>query len=174
VANAPFRNRALRDQKWDVNHAGTRDGTPSFVDTLLESQLFGHMRDAFTGATETRPGLFGFANGGTVFLDEIGETSLTMQAKLLRMIQNREIQRVGSPEVRQVNVRLIAVTNRDLRTEVLAGRFREGLFYRLSSIQIRIPCSLNAWRTSLSWCSSFGRSTTKHMNMDGLSRSTTR
>jgi DNA-binding NtrC family response regulator len=111
----------------------------AMVDTLLESQLFGHMRGAFTGATDTRPGLFEYANGGTVFLDEAGETSLAMQAKLLRVIQNREIQRVGSPEVRQVNVRLIAATNRDLRAEVLAGRFREDLFYRLSSIQIRIP-----------------------------------
>jgi len=111
----------------------------ALVDTLLESQLFGHMRGSFTGATDTRPGLFEYANGGTVFLDEVGETSLTMQAKLLRVIQNREIQRVGSPEVRQVNVRLIAATNRDLRTEVLSGRFREDLFYRLSSIQIRIP-----------------------------------
>jgi len=111
----------------------------ALVDTLLESQLFGHLRGAFTGATDTRPGLFEFANGGTVFLDEVGETSLAMQAKLLRVIQNREIQRVGSPEVRQVNVRLIAATNRDLRAEVLAGRFREDLYYRLSSIQIRIP-----------------------------------
>ena len=111
----------------------------ALVDTLLESQLFGHVRGSFTGATDTRPGLFEFANNGTVFLDEIGETSLPMQAKLLRVIQNREIQRVGSPEVRQVNVRLIAATNRDLRAEVLAGRFREDLYYRLSSIQIRIP-----------------------------------
>src|SRR6202045_4746553 len=111
----------------------------AMVDTLLESQLFGHVRGAFTGATDTRPGLFEYANGGTVFLDEVGETSLAMQAKLLRVIQNREIQRVGSPEVRQIDVRLIAATNRDLRTEVLAGRFREDLFYRLSSIQIRIP-----------------------------------
>lgn len=111
----------------------------ALVDTLLESQLFGHMRGSFTGATDTRPGLFEFANGGTVFLDEVGEMSLAMQAKLLRIIQNREIQRVGSPEVRQINVRLIAATNRDLRAEVLAGRFREDLFYRLSSIQIRIP-----------------------------------
>jgi transcriptional regulator with PAS, ATPase and Fis domain len=109
------------------------------VDTLLESQLFGHVRGSFTGATDTRPGLFEYANGGTVFLDEVGETSLPMQAKLLRVIQNREIQRVGSPEVRQVNVRLIAATNRDLRAEVLGGRFREDLFYRLSSIQIRVP-----------------------------------
>ncbi|MGB7728016.1 MAG: sigma-54 dependent transcriptional regulator [Candidatus Acidiferrum sp.] len=111
----------------------------AMVDTLLESQLFGHVRGAFTGATDTRPGLFEYANGGTVFLDEVGETSLAMQAKLLRVIQNREIQRVGSPEIKQVNVRLIAATNRDLRAEVLSGRFREDLFYRLSSIQIRIP-----------------------------------
>jgi DNA-binding NtrC family response regulator len=111
----------------------------AMVDTLLESQLFGHVRGSFTGATETRPGLFEYANGGTVFLDEVGETSLAMQAKLLRVIQNREIQRVGSPEVRQINVRLIAATNRNLHAEVLAGRFREDLFYRLSSIQIRIP-----------------------------------
>src|SRR5487761_941938 len=111
----------------------------ALVDTLLESQLFGHMRGAFTGATDTRPGLFEYANGGTVFLDEVSETSLQMQAKLLRVIQNREIQRVGSPEVRRVNVRLIAATNRDLRAEVAAGRFREDLFYRLSTIQIRVP-----------------------------------
>ncbi len=111
----------------------------AMVDTLLESQLFGHVRGAFTGATEMRPGLFEYADGGTVFLDEVGETSLAMQAKLLRLIQNREVQRVGSPEVRNVHVRLIAATNRDLRAEVLAGRFREDLFYRLSSIQIRVP-----------------------------------
>jgi len=111
----------------------------AMVDTLLDSQLFGHVRGAFTGATEMRPGLFEYADGGTVFLDEVGETSLAMQAKLLRVIQNREVQRVGSPEVRHVNVRLIAATNRDLRGEVLAGRFREDLFYRLSSIQIRVP-----------------------------------
>jgi DNA-binding NtrC family response regulator len=111
----------------------------AMVETLLESQLFGHMRGAFTGATDTRPGLFEYANGGAVFLDEVGETSLPMQAKLLRVIQNREIQRVGSPEIRHVDVRLIAATNRDLRAEVLAGRFREDLFYRLSTIQIRVP-----------------------------------
>jgi transcriptional regulator with GAF, ATPase, and Fis domain len=111
----------------------------AMLDTLLESQLFGHVRGSFTGATDTRPGLLEYADGGTVFLDEVGETSLAMQAKLLRVIQNREIQRVGSPEVKQIHVRLIAATNRDLRAEVLAGRFREDLFYRISSIQIRIP-----------------------------------
>src|SRR5712692_7073184 len=111
----------------------------ALVDTLLESQLFGHVRGAFTGATDTRPGVFEYANGGTVFLDEIGDTSPPMQAKLLRVIQNREIQRVGSPEVRRVDVRLIAATNRDLHAEVLAGHFREDLFYRLSAIQIHVP-----------------------------------
>ncbi len=111
----------------------------ALVDTLLESQLFGHMRGSFTGASDTRPGLFEYANGGTVFLDEIGETSPQVQAKLLRVIHNREIQRVGSPEIRKVDIRLIAATNRDLRAEVLTGRFREDLFYRLSSIEIRVP-----------------------------------
>jgi transcriptional regulator with GAF, ATPase, and Fis domain len=111
----------------------------ALVDTLLESQLFGHVRGSFTGATETHPGLFEYANDGTVFLDEVGETSLQMQAKLLRVIQNREIQRVGSPEVKKMNVRMIAATNRDLRVEVFSGGFREDLFYRLSSIEIRVP-----------------------------------
>ncbi|MGH9736211.1 MAG: sigma-54-dependent transcriptional regulator [Candidatus Acidiferrales bacterium] len=111
----------------------------ALVDTLLESQLFGHMRGSFTGATDTRPGLFEYANQGAVFLDEIGEMSVQTQAKLLRVIQNREIQRIGSPEVKKVNVRLVAATNRNLREEVRTGRFREDLYYRLSSVQIRVP-----------------------------------
>ena len=135
----------------------------AMVDTLLESQLFGHVRGAFTGATDTRPGLFEYANGGTVFLDEVGETSLAMQAKLLRVIQNREIQRVGSPEVKQVNVRLIAATNRDLRAEVLSGRFREDLFYRLNSIQIRIPSLRSDWKTFPCSSSSSSRNITMRM-----------
>jgi len=122
-----------------ANHRFAVCNCSAIVDTLLESQLFGHLRGAFTGATETRAGLFEYANEGTVFLDEVGETSLAMQAKLLRVIQNREIQRVGSPEVRRVDVRLIAATNRDLGSDVAAGRFREDLFYRLSTIQIRVP-----------------------------------
>jgi DNA-binding NtrC family response regulator len=97
------------------------------------------VRGAFTGATDTRPGLFEYANGGTVFLDEIGEMSLGMQSKLLRVIKNREIQRVGFPEVRKVDVRLVAASNRDLRAEVMAGRFREDLFYRLSTLEVRMP-----------------------------------
>src|SRR5579872_2790795 len=133
VAHAIHQMSPVANQRFAVCNCS------AMVDTLLESQLFGHVRGAFTGATETRAGLFEYANGGTVFLDEVGETSLAMQAKLLRVIQNREIQRVGSPEVRRVDVRLIAATNRDLRAEVAAGRFREDLFYRLSTIQIRIP-----------------------------------
>ena len=133
VAHAIHQMSPVANQRFAVCNCS------AIVDTLLESQLFGHVRGAFTGATETRAGLFEYANGGTVFLDEVGETSLAMQAKLLRVIQNREIQRVGSPEVRHVDVRLIAATNRDLRAEVAAGSFREDLFYRLSTIQIRVP-----------------------------------
>jgi DNA-binding NtrC family response regulator len=133
VARALHQMSPVAHQKFAVCNCS------ALVDTLLESQLFGHMRGAFTGATDTRPGLFEYANGGSVFLDEIGETSSQMQAKLLRLIQNREIQRVGSPEVKKVDVRIIAATNRDLRSEVLAGRFREDLFYRLSSLEIQVP-----------------------------------
>lgn len=133
VARALHQMSPVAQQKFAVCNCS------ALVDTLLESQLFGHVRGSFTGATDTRPGLFEFANGGSVFLDEIGETSPQMQAKLLRVIQNREIQRVGSPEVKKVDVRVIAATNRDLRSEVLRGRFREDLFYRLSSLEIRVP-----------------------------------
>jgi DNA-binding NtrC family response regulator len=133
IAHALHKMSPVADQRFAVCNCS------AMVETLLESQLFGHVRGAFTGANDTRPGLFEYASGGTVFLDEVGETSLAMQAKLLRVIQNREIQRVGSPEVRPVNVRLIAATNRDLQAEVLAGRFREDLFYRLSPIQLRVP-----------------------------------
>lgn len=133
VARAVHQMSPVAQQKFAVCNCS------ALVDTLLESQLFGHMRGSFTGAMDTRAGLFEFANGGSVFLDEIGETSPQMQAKLLRVIQNREIQRVGSPEIKKVDVRVIAATNRNLRSEVLAGRFREDLFYRLSSLEIRVP-----------------------------------
>jgi len=133
VAKALHQMSPVAQQKFAVCNCA------AVVDALLESQLFGHVRGAFTGANETRAGLFEYANGGTVLLDEVGEMSLPMQAKLLRVIQNREIQRVGSPEVKHVEVRLIAATNRDLRAEVLAGRFREDLYYRLATIEIRVP-----------------------------------
>jgi len=109
------------------------------VETLFESELFGHLRGAFTGATEAKVGLFEHAEGGTLFLDEAGELPLSVQAKLLRAVEYGEVQRVGSVETRRVDVNVIAATNRDLRAEAAAGRFRTDLFYRLSTIEIAIP-----------------------------------
>jgi two-component system, NtrC family, response regulator HydG len=108
------------------------------VEALFESELFGHVRGAFTGATETKVGLFEHADGGTLFLDEAGELPLPLQAKLLRAVEYGEVQRVGSLESRKVDVQVIAATNRDLRVESAAGRFRSDLFYRLSIIQIHL------------------------------------
>ncbi len=108
------------------------------VETLFESEVFGHVRGAFTGATETKVGLFEHADGGTLFLDEAGELPLPLQAKLLRAVELGEVQRVGSLESRKVDVHVIAATNRDLRVESAAGRFRADLFYRLSIIEIHL------------------------------------
>ena len=109
------------------------------VETLFESELFGHVKGAFTGAVQDKPGLFEYAHGGTVFLDEIGDVSLDMQSKLLRVIENREIQRVGSPAVKKVDVRVIAATNRNLEELIAEKRFREDLYYRLSTVEIDLP-----------------------------------
>jgi DNA-binding NtrC family response regulator len=108
------------------------------VETLFESEVFGHVRGAFTGATETKVGLFEHADGGTLFLDEAGELPLPLQAKLLRAVEHGEVQRVGSLETRKVDVHVIAATNRDLRVEAANGRFRADLFYRLSIIEIHL------------------------------------
>jgi DNA-binding NtrC family response regulator len=109
------------------------------VETLFESELFGHVRGAFTGASETKVGLFEHADGGTLFLDEAGELPLSLQPKLLRAVEYGEVQRVGSLESRNADVRVIAATNRDLRAEAADGRFRADLFYRLSIIEIHLP-----------------------------------
>ena len=111
----------------------------AITESLLESELFGHEKGAFTSADRRREGRFMQANKGTIFLDEIGETSASMQAKLLRVIQEREIQRVGGEETLKVDVRIIAATNRDLKQDVEAGKFREDLFYRLNVVTLKVP-----------------------------------
>jgi transcriptional regulator with PAS, ATPase and Fis domain len=108
-------------------------------ENLLESELFGHEKGAFTGASERHIGAFEEASGGTIFLDEIGELSPDLQPKLLRVLENREVRRIGSNTAKPIDVRVIAATNRDLRGEVNAGRFRPDLYYRLAVLKISLP-----------------------------------
>jgi len=111
----------------------------SLSENLLESELFGHKKGSFTGASENKKGLFEEADKGTIFLDEIADISPNIQTKLLRVIQEGEVKRVGETEIRKVDVRILSATNKDLRTEVEKGRFREDLYYRLNVINIKMP-----------------------------------
>jgi len=133
AARALHYNSLRCDQAFVVENCG------ALPDELLESELFGYKRGAFTGAAEDRVGLFERANGGTVFLDEIGEVSPAFQVKLLRVLQEGEIRPLGSGRTRTVDVRIIAASNRNLEEEVHAGRFRKDLYYRLATVTIQLP-----------------------------------
>jgi two-component system, NtrC family, response regulator HydG len=131
--------RSLHLNSTRKNHPMVTVNCAAITETLLESELFGHEKGAFTGADRRREGRFMQADKGTIFLDEVGEMSSTMQAKLLRVLQEKEIQRVGGDQVLQVDVRIVAATNRDLQSTVGAGHFREDLFYRLNVMPLHVP-----------------------------------
>ena len=131
--------RAIHERSQRADADLVRINCASVPDELFESEFFGHVKGAFSGAWRDRVGRFEFADGGTLFLDEIAEIPLLLQAKLLRVLQDGEFQRVGEERTRRVNVRIIAATNRNLSEEVAAGRFRQDLYFRLSVFPIETP-----------------------------------
>lgn len=131
--------RAIHDQSKRANAPFVKLNCAAIPGELIESELFGHERGAFTGATSARRGKFEQADGGTLFLDEIGDMNPSAQAKVLRVLQENELERVGGSETIKVDVRVIAATNKNLATEIAAGRFREDLFYRLAVVPIELP-----------------------------------
>src|ERR671910_1444673 len=131
--------RAIHDRSAQRDMPLIKVNCAAIPETLLESELFGHVRGAFTGATTTKKGKFALADGGSIFLDEIGTMSLTLQSKLLRVLQEREFEPLGAERTERVDVRVIAATNRDLKQLVADGKFQEDLYYRLNVIPIEIP-----------------------------------
>ena len=131
--------RAIHDRSARSGRTLVTLNCAALTESLFESEFFGHVKGAFTGALKDKPGRFELADGGTLFLDEIGEVPLAMQAKLLRVLQEQELERIGDTRTRKVNVRVIAATNRDLAKEIDEGRFREDLLYRLSVFPIEVP-----------------------------------
>src|SRR5437763_3053126 len=131
--------RAIHDRSAQRDMPLIKVNCAAIPETLLESELFGHVRGAFTGATGTKKGKFALADGGTIFLDEIGTMSPALQAKLLRVLQEREFEPLGAERTQRVEVRVIAATNRDLKQMVSEGKFLEDLYYRLNVIPIEIP-----------------------------------
>jgi len=131
--------RAIHAQSQRRNEAFVAVNCGAIPEALLESELFGHAKGAFTGADRARRGLFTEADGGTIFLDEIGELPLALQVKLLRVLQEEEVRPLGESKPRQVDVRVLAATARELEAEVAAGRFREDLFYRLNVLRVEVP-----------------------------------
>jgi len=129
----------IHDQSARASRAFVAVNCGALTETLLESELFGHAKGSFTGADKDRLGLFEAATGGTLFLDEIGEVSPAMQVKLLRVLQEQEVRRVGENRSRSVDVRVLAATNRNLVDEIAAGRFRKDLYYRLRVVELRVP-----------------------------------
>ena len=131
--------RAIHDYSPRKGRALIKVNCSAVPDSLFESEFFGHVKGAFTGAFKDKLGRFELADGGTLFLDEISEIPFAMQAKLLRVLQEQELERVGDTRSRKINVRIVAATNRDLKQEVDAGRFRQDLYYRLSVFPIELP-----------------------------------
>ena len=131
--------RAIHERSQRKSRAFIKVNCGAVPETLFESEFFGHVRGAFTGAVGDRPGRFELADRGTLLLDEVGEIPLALQAKLLRVLQEQEFERVGDTRLRRVSVRVIAATNRDLKAEVNAGRFRQDLYYRLSVFPVEVP-----------------------------------
>ena len=131
--------RALQAQSLRAEQPFVTINCAALPEQLVESELFGHEKGSFTGATATKPGLFEVADGGTLFIDEIGELPLSLQPKLLRVLEDGSLRRVGSHKERKVSVRIVAATNRDLATEAAEGRFREDLYYRINVLTIELP-----------------------------------